>query len=390
MRVLFVNHTGEVSGGERSLLSLLGALPPEVEPLLASPGGALEIAASAMGIPTTRITGTTGSLRLHPLHTPVALAQMSIAAAQLRRAARAHGSQVIHANSIRAGIVLSLGRPRGVVAVTHVRDCLPPGIASTATLRLIAARSSVILANSQYTADAVARVAPGARLRVVHNPVDLDVWDPGLIDRERSRAALGRAGERAVLLGVLAQLSPWKGQAVAVEALGVLREWGVDAHLLLIGSAKFVARATRFDNEAYVRTLRERIEQLGIEDRVSWMGERQDAPELVRALDMLLLPSREEPFGRALIEAMALGVPVLATSVGGPREIIQDGVQGRLLAPEDPRAWAEAVRDIAADPELAARMGAAGRARVEEAFSAGRHCEQVISVYERELERLAA
>jgi glycosyltransferase involved in cell wall biosynthesis len=193
-----------------------------------------------------------------------------------------------------------------------------------------------------------------------------------------------------VLLGVLAQLSPWKGQAVAVEALGVLREWGVDAHLLLIGSAKFVARATRFDNEAYVRTLRERIEQLGIEDRVSWMGERQDAPELVRALDMLLLPSREEPFGRALIEAMALGVPVLATSVGGPREIIQDGVQGRLLAPEDPRAWAEAVRDIAADPELAARMGAAGRARVEEAFSAGRHCEQVISVYERELERLAA
>jgi glycosyltransferase involved in cell wall biosynthesis len=388
--VLFVNHTGEVSGGERSLLSLLGALPAEVEPLLASPGGALELAAAAMGIPTTRITGTAGSLRLHPLHTPVALAQMSIAAAQLRRAARAHGSQVIHANSIRAGIVLALGRPRGAVAVTHVRDCLPPGIASTATLRLIAARSSVILANSQYTADSVARVVPGARLRVVHNPVDLDVWDPQLIDRERSRAGLGQAGERAVLLGVLAQLSPWKGQAVAVEALGILRAWGVDAHLLLIGSAKFVARATRFDNEGYVRTLRERIAELGIEDRVSWMGERQDVPELVRALDMLLLPSREEPFGRALIEAMALGVPVLATSVGGPREIIQDGVQGRLLAPDDPHAWAEAIREIAADPELAARMGAAGRARVEQAFSSGRHCAQVISVYERELERLAA
>lgn len=390
MRVLFVNHTGEVSGGERSLLSLLGALPAEVEPLLASPGGSLERAAVAMGIPTTRITGTAGSLRLHPLHTPVAVAQMSLAASQLHRAARAHRAQVIHANSIRAGIVLALGRPSAAVAVTHVRDCLPPGIASTATLRLIAARSNLVLANSQYTADSVARVAPGARLLVVHNPVDLDVWDPSLIDRERSRARLGQAGERAVLLGVVAQLSPWKGQAVAVEALGILRDLGVDAHLLLIGSAKFVARATRFDNEAYVRALRERIAELGIEDRVSWMGEREDVPELVRALDMLLLPSREEPFGRALIEAMALGVPVLATSVGGPREIIQDGVQGRLLAPDDPHAWAEAIRELAADPELAARMGAAGRARVEQAFSAERHCAEVMAAYEQELERVAA
>ncbi len=126
-----------------------------------------------------------------------------------------------------------------------------------------------------------------------------------------------------MLLGVVAQLSPWKGQDTAIEALRILREQGVDAHLLLIGSAKFVARATRFDNEAYVAGLRARVARADLEDRVSWLGEREDVPELVRALDVLLLPSREEPFGRALIEAMALGVPVLATEVGGPPEIVR-------------------------------------------------------------------
>ena len=112
-----------------------------------------------------------------------------------------------------------------------------------------------------------------------------------------------------MLLGVVAQLSPWKGQDTAIEALRILREQGIDAHLLLIGSAKFVARATRFDNEGYVAGLRRLVADAGLQDHVTWLGEREDVPELVRALDVLLLPSWEEPFGRALIEAMALKCP---------------------------------------------------------------------------------
>jgi glycosyltransferase involved in cell wall biosynthesis len=161
-------------------------------------------------------------------------------------------------------------------------------------------------------------------------------------------------------------------------------------HLLLIGSAKFVASATRFDNEAYVAGLRARIAELGIADRVSWMGEREDVPELIRALDMLLLPSHEEPFGRALIEAMALGVPVLATQVGGPPEIIDDGVQGHLLPPGPARAWADAIADLAAHPERAREMGRAGRARVAEAFTPEHHAAAVMAVYESALTNVVA
>ncbi len=390
MNVLYVNHTAEVSGAERSLLSLLAALPDTVGRRVAVPSGDLAAAVRELGIPTSTITGTAGSLRLHALHTPRTLAELSVAALQVRRAARRHRVDVVHANSIRAGIVLGLGRLSPAATVVHVRDCLPPGLLSTATMRLIAATATTVVANSHYTARSMRAVAPGARLEVAHNPVAPARWDPSRIDRAQARTRLGAAGARGVLLGVVAQLSPWKGQDTAIQALGLLCEQGVDAHLLLIGSAKFVARSTRFDNEAYVASLRARVAEAGLEDRVSWLGERQDVPELVRALDILLLPSREEPFGRALIEAMALGVPVIATNVGGPPEIIEDGREGYLLPPDAPAAWARAIRRIAESSDRGLEMGLAGRRRVERAFTAEHHAAAMLEVYERAIARVTA
>jgi glycosyltransferase involved in cell wall biosynthesis len=388
VRVLYVNHTAEVSGAERSLTSLLAALPETVQARMATPRGRLTTEVRRLGIPATAIAGTAGSLRLHPLHTARALAEMSIAASQVRRVARGHGAELVHANSIRAGIVLALARLPPAATVVHIRDCLPPGPVTTATMRLIAATATTVLANSRYTARSVRAAAPSALIEVVHNPVDLERWDPARIDRSQARSRLGEAGRRRLLLGVVAQLSPWKGQDTAIEALRLLHEEGIDAHLLLIGSAKFVARATRFDNDSYVARLRALIAGAGLEDRVSWLGEREDVPELVRALDVLLLPSWEEPFGRALIEAMAMGVPVIATDVGGPAEIIEDGREGYLLAPREPLAWAQASRRFAEDSRRGEEMGRAGRRRVEEAFTVEHHVTSMLDVYERTLARV--
>ena len=383
MRVLYVNHTAEVSGSERSLLSLLAGLPQSVQPRVASPPGRLAKAVSELGIPVTLITGTAGSLRLHPAHTPRALAEMSLAALQIHRAARRHRADLVHANSIRAGIELGLARVSPAASVVHVRDCLPPSAVTTATMRLIASTATTVVANSHYTADLVRASAPNARLEVVHPAIDLARFDPARIDRAAARARLGVAGTRRVLLGVVAQLSPWKGQDTAIEALGLLREQRVDAHLLLIGSAKFVARSTRFDNEAYVSRLRRLIADAGLDDRVSWLGERDDVPELMRALDVLLLPSQEEPFGRALLEAMALEVPVLATNVGGPPELVRDGREGYLLPPGEPAAWEQAVRRIIESREQGRELGRAGRLRVGQAFDVEHHVEAVLAVYMR-------
>jgi L-malate glycosyltransferase len=387
VRVLYVNHTAEVSGSERSLLGLLAALPTSVQPCVASPPGRLAHAVAELGIPVTSITATAGSLRLHPAHTPRALGEMTVAALQVHRAARRHRAEVVHANSIRAGVELGLACVSSAANVVFVRDCLPPGTVTSATMRLIASTATTVVANSHYTADTVRVSAPNARLEVVHPALDLARFDPDQVDRPAARARLGVAGTRRVLMGVVAQLSPWKGQDTAIEALRLLREQDVDAHLLLIGSAKFVARSTRFDNHAYVGRLRRLIADAGLEDRVCWLGEREDVPQLMRALDVLLLPSHVEPLGRALLEAMALEVPVLATSVGGPPELVRDGREGYLVAPGEPAAWAQAVMRVTADPVRAREMGRAGRARIAEAFEAHDHMEAVLAVYRRAMSR---
>lgn len=384
VNVLFVNHTAEISGAELSLLDLIEGLPEVIRPLLATPEGRLADEAQRLGIPTTSISGTAGSLKLHPSRTPRALAEIAVAAGEIRLASRRHRAVLIHANSVRAGVALSLTHTLAATVV-HVRDCLPPGRVSSMTMRRVAAAATTVVANSEYTAASVRGLAPEAPLEVVHNPVDLERWDPARIDRVHARARLRQVRPRALLLGVVAQLTPWKGQDTAIEALGLLRRQGIDAHLLLIGSAKFLSPSARFDNQAYEAELRQRVAAAGLEDRVSWLGERDDVPELVSALDVLLLPSWEEPFGRALTEAMALRVPVVATDVGGPPEIIDDGREGFLVAPRDPEAWAAAIRRFADNPALGPEMGQAGRERVERDFSRERHVRAMLDVYERAL-----
>ena len=387
MRVLYVNHTAVVSGSERSMLALLSGLPPSVRARVACPPGPLAEVVEKLGIPVTTIASTAGSLRLHPAHTPRALAEMSTAAVQVHRAARRHRAEVVHANSIRAGIELGLARVSPAAAIVSVRDCLPPGAATRASMRLVAATASTIVANSHYTAGLVRASAPNARPEVVHPAIDVARFDPARIDRSAARARLGAPGTRRVLLGVVAQLSPWKGQDTAIEALRLLRAQHVDAHLLLIGSAKFVARSTRFDNVAYVERLHRLVADAGLQERVSWLGERDDVPELMRALDVLLLPSHEEPFGRALLEAMALEVPVLAPDVGGCVELVRDGVEGYLVPPREPAAWAQAVQRVLAGPERGRAMGRAGRVRVSETFGIEDHVQATLAVYERALAR---
>src|SRR5207248_3224481 len=109
--------------------------------------------------------------------------------------------------------------------------------------------------------------------------------------------------------------------------------------LLLIGEARFTSGATRYDNTAYVQNLHELTDALDLGQAVRFVGHRNDVPEVLAALDIALLPSWEEPFGRVVVEAMAAGTPVVATAVGGPTEIIEEGINGLLVPPREPELW---------------------------------------------------
>ena len=379
MRILYVNQTADVSGAERSLLALIGGLGGEVEPTLACPDGTLAELAGEAGIPREPILGTQASFRLHPLHTSRGLAEIGRSALQVRGLARRRAPDLIHANTTRAALLALLARRPRPPVLAHIRDWAPEGRFSRAVLGIVARRADLVVANSAYIAAQFDGLPLRRPVAVIHNPVDLGKFDPATTDRAAVRREL-ELPEEAVALAVVAQLTPWKGQDDAIRALAELRASGRDATLLLAGSAKFAGAGTQFDNRAYERQLHELAAELGVADRVRFLGERGDVPEVLAATDLLLLPSWREAFGRIAIEAMAMGVPVAATETGGPAEIVRPGTDGLLLPPRQPEAWARALEALVDDGAERERMGRAGRERARD-FSVPVHAERMLGAY---------
>jgi glycosyltransferase involved in cell wall biosynthesis len=384
VRVLYVERTGLLGGGERSLLGLLEALPADVEARLACPPGPLQEQARRCGVPTVTIGESVGSLKLHPVHTPIALAAMASAGVGLLRAARAWPPDLLHANSIRAGMIAApVARIARRPLVLHVRDRLPPSPVTRRLQSALATRVAAVIAISAHVARGFDPDGLARRLAVIDNPFDLVRLDPARIDREAARARLGLPPEAAVL-ALIGQITPWKGQEEAVLALATVRRTHPGTILLVVGETKFTARATRYDNRAYLRGLHGTVARLGLGDAVRFLGEREDVPEILRAADVALLPSWDEPFGRTVVEAMAMAIPVAATAVGGPSEIIRDGIDGMLLAPRRPESWASAIERLLDDQPGRRAMGAAARQAVLARFGRERHAGDVVALY-REL-----
>ena len=388
MRILYLNHTSQVSGAERSLLTLLTELPDSVSAAVACPRGPLFDAVEELGVQALPLQGTDASLKLHPIHTSKAALKLVASGRELRRVSRAFKADLVHANSIRAGVIGVIARRLGgAPVVVHIHDRLPPGRLSRATLKFVAWGSDAILACSEYAADQPALRENGS-VHVVHNPIDLVAFDPGRHERDAVRAKLGLE-PNSLTLSVIAQITPWKAQDDAVRALAMVLPRHPEARLLLVGSPKFIAKSTRYDNQKFAAELAELIGSLGLEGHVRLLGERSDIPEILAATDVVLVPSWEEPFGMAMIEAMAMGVPVIATSVGGTKEII-DGANGVLLPPRQPQIWAEAIERLLADRERRREMGRHSRERVSEYLNAPVYARRVVSVYEDVLRTVAA
>jgi L-malate glycosyltransferase len=381
MRVLYLNHTGEMSGAEHSLLTLLEGLPDDVSPVVACPDGPLAGATATLGIPVERVGGTDASLRLHGVHTPRAIGEMLSTAWRVRNIARRRGADLVHGNSIRAGLIAGIARRLGgPPAVVAIHDHLPRSRVARLTHRTIAAHVDLAFACSSYVAEPFERLGTGLPVRVIYNPIDLERFTPALMEREEARSRLGFS-DSTVLLGLIGQVTPWKAQDDAVRIVSRVKARHPDVRLLLVGSPKFVSVATRYDNQAFARELKGLISSLGVQEEVVWLGERGDIPEILRALDIVLVPSWEEPFGMVVIESMAMELPVIATEIGGASEVVTPPKDGLVLPPRQPDAWAEAVEGLVERPDERASMGRAARRRVAEFLNAELFVERVLAGY---------
>lgn len=377
--VLYVSQPTEMSGAEHSLLDLLEHLPPEITPIAASPPGRMHEALSAAGVHVEKIAPVDLSFRLHPVRTPVGLAWVPRTAIALRRIARRVGADLLHANSTRAAFPAVLAsRTGGPATLAHVRDWVPPGSLGAKTLGVVERLADHVVANSRF----IARQFPsgGAAVDVVHNAIDPDRFDPAKIDPDAARAELG-LGPADTAIGVVAHFTPWKAQDDAVRIFAELHGRYPDLRLFLVGSAKFTDPGGRYDTVAFRAEVESLARSLGVAERVVFLGERADVRPVLAALDVLLVPSWREAFGRAVIEGMAMGLPVVATSEGGPAEVIEDGSTGFVVAPRQPQLWAETVARLLDDPARRGEMGARARERVVDSFSSTAHARRFAEIY---------
>jgi glycosyltransferase involved in cell wall biosynthesis len=230
--------------------------------------------------------------------------------------------------------------------------------------RLAVRRADRIVVVAQEMAERLrAAGLPGARLRVVHNAcVEEPVFDGG------GMCSL------APVIGVIGRLSPEKGVDVALRVHQLVRRRFPEARLVVAGEGP------------EQRRLQQDAARLGLGASIEWLGYSDDVRELYRRLTVLILPSRSEGLPNVLLEAMAHGVPVVATAVGGVPEVAAHGRTGFLAAADDVEGLAALIERIVADPALRAELAARAREEVAARFSLDARLRALTAVYDEVLE----
>ncbi len=291
----------------------------------------------------------------------------------LHRVLRQVRADLVHSNSLKAHFIGGLAaRLARRPLVWHVRDLL----AEDEGLGLLRRAARMVQPQVIAISEAVATQFAGlpVEVTVIPNGIPLEDFTPGPAPAHlRSKLGLTEGDQVLVVVG---RLTPWKGHMTLLEAVSMLAESWPRLKLVVVGEVAF------WEPE-YEQELKQRAVELGLAERVAWAGFRSDVPDLLRLCDIFVLPSVNEPFGRAIIEAMAVGRPVVATSSGGVPEIVVDGETGLLVPPKDARSLAQAIEALLADPQRAAQMGQRGQARAQQSFSADRVAQHVQEFYER-------
>jgi len=387
MRILFVNHTGAASGAEFALMRLISGIRHRHHVAVACPPtGPLADMLDDAAVQHVPVPAFEASLRLDPVQTPLNAARLAAGGLALARAARRFEADLLHANTPRAGLMGAIAhRLGGPPLVVRAHEHLPLTPMGRGVRFVLARSANVILTVSKETER---RFNYGLERPVashVYNSFDRERFDPERVAAADIRKELG-IGARAGLLGHVAQITPWKGQDTSIRALAELHRSGVDAHLLVVGGVAFSGKGVRYDNPGYLRGLHRLVEELALQDRVHFLGQRADVPGILKALDLSLLPSWDEPFANVMLESMAMTTPLLVSNVGGGPELVEDGVTGRTLPPKRPEVWAAAIRELLEDPERLARMGILAKAATAK-FSDKIHARDMLDVYEYVLSR---
>ena len=377
MKILLINNSADIYGASRSLLRLAGRLRElEHEPLILLPEkGPLEDRLRSAGVqtiifPSLRVITrpVLASWRIIPW-----LAGFLPSAIALARLIKREKIDVVHTNT---GVIVSsalAARFAGCPHVWHIRDWFQEfGPLWKPYSRYILSNADRVLCVSK----AIAGQFPGSdKIEVLNNGFDLAQF-PELSGAERSAARdAWKIPAGKLVVGTVGRIKfTRKGQEFLIQAARLLSDRGIEATCLLAGGP-----APGAENQ--IGQMKQLAHDLSV--RTIFTGELTDARSAYAAMDIFVLPSAQpEPFGGVVMEAMALGLPVIGTDIGGTTEQVANGETGFLVPPADPAALATAIAKLADEPERRRHMGARGRRRVAERFNIDAMTKRIVAIYD--------
>ncbi len=343
-KILYINHTSEISGAERSLLEILSCIDKtKWTPIVIAPTGQLheEIMKLKIDFITIKLPEI---IKPKNVIDSIKLAwKLESSRCKISTIINKIAPDLIHANTTRS---MMLTPREHIPTIWHLRDASLPGIL-TRTLYKQADRVAVI---SDYVENELIRNIHVNSSKFFHLPptVNTDLFVPGTNKFFREAHALPMD---VPLIGMVAQFVEWKRHHLFLDALEAIssRPW----HAVLAGAA--------FNsNDEYIKSISDRLSVPPLLGRVSVIGWIDNCTEMYQAMDVSVLTSHNEPFGRVLIESMACGIPVIAIDEGGPREIIRKGDSG-LLVEANPAAIATAISYLLDNKEKSDKIAGTGR-----------------------------
>lgn len=360
-------------GGERSMLAISGKLLEH-------------------GCELTWLAPETGPLadELHPLNYRHVLFNLrdeaarlipdSASVATLRQALRGIRIDVLHGNSL--ALTRWLGRNAaqlGYPTTGHIRDIVSLSRSAVEDVN----RNQALIAVSQATRDYhVGQGVDPTRISVVYNGIDADVCFSPVGETFDLRQEL-ELPSHAFLVAAIGQIGLRKGQTIyaeaAVAAQRMIPTDGRPVHFLLVGDR----HSQKEESQAFDAQINATISAAGMQHQFHRLGYRHDVPSILRQVDVVVHPARQEPLGRVLLEAAAAGRAIIATDVGGTREILAHDISSLLVPPDDADAIARRLHCLWLDDDLRHRLGASARETIRNRFTIEQSASGCLDVWAR-------
>lgn len=368
LKIIYIDHSLGASGAQKSLLSLMENLDrTQYGCAVLCPSSSL-LAERAERLGMTVYPFDYIWLSRNPLTALKAIPSIARFVKLVRSVSKNEMQVILHTNTAVAAVYGGIAsRMLSLPWVCHVRDILKPGLHSYIYRKMLSAFADSIVCVSNAT-----RRYYGGRVIAIYNGIDAEAFCRGAVsDVDVCGIGLPSASP---IVGMVGQMAKWKGHEVLVDAAPSIIKRFPKVRFIIVGES--------IHEDESDRSLSKKIEAMGLKDKFIFTGYREDIASLLSVVDVYVHPSiYADPLPRAILEAMASGKAIVASDIGGIKEMITNGVDGLLVQPGNARELAWAVISVLNNADFAEGLGTKARKKVVEKFSLSGHVRSIEQIY---------